>query len=146
MALSSSLYQPRCRHNQSDQTRPIACWYRYCPASSSSASLYGTCHTWRMLILLLLSATLRFLVVCQLSGIDSISISFNYFSMSVFDFNHLLHGARGGESQTHRMCMQVSVSMSVFESQTNRMCMQVSVSMSFLSVFVLSVLFVSSRH
>ena len=33
--------------------------------------------------------------------------------MSVFDFIHLLHGARGGESQTNRMCMQVSVSMSV---------------------------------
>ena len=34
-------------------------------------------------------------------------------SMSVFDFIHLLHGARGGESQTNRMCMQVLVSMSV---------------------------------
>jgi hypothetical protein len=33
--------------------------------------------------------------------------------MSVFDFIHLLHGARGGESQTNRMCMQESVSMSV---------------------------------
>ena len=33
--------------------------------------------------------------------------------MSVFDVIHLLHGARGGESQTNRMCMQVSVSMSV---------------------------------
>jgi len=41
--------------------------------------------------------------------------------MSVFDFIHLIHGARGGESQTNRMCIQVSVSMSV------------------LSVFVLSV-------
>jgi len=38
---------------------------------------------------------------------------FRLFSMSVFDFIHLLHGARGGESQTNRMCMQVSVSMSV---------------------------------
>ena len=33
--------------------------------------------------------------------------------MSVFDFIHLLHRARGDESQTNRMCMQVSVSMSV---------------------------------
>jgi hypothetical protein len=45
--------------------------------------------------------------------------------MSVFDFIHLLHGARGGESQTNRICMQVSVSMSVF-------------SVFDLSVFVLS--------
>jgi hypothetical protein len=46
--------------------------------------------------------------------------------MSVFDFIHLLHRARGDESQTNRMCMQVSVSMSV------------------LSVFVLSVFVLSA--
>ena len=46
--------------------------------------------------------------------------------MSVFDFIHLLLGARGGESQTNRMCMQVTVSMSV------------------LSVFVLSVFVLSA--
>ena len=64
---------------QSKQSsRPTGCWYRYWPAASSSATLYGTCHTWRMLILLPLSVALR-LLVCQLSGINSISISFDYF-------------------------------------------------------------------
>jgi hypothetical protein len=78
MALSSSLYHPRCCDNQSNQTRSTACLYRYGPASSSSASLYGTCHTWQMLILLPLSVALRLLVVCQLPGINSIWISFDY--------------------------------------------------------------------
>ena len=38
--------------------------------------------------------------------------------MSVFDLIHLLHGARGGEGQPNRICMQESVSMfslSVFD-------------------------------
>ena len=74
-----------------------------------------------MLILLPLSVAFRLLVVCQFSITHRLSVVWNSFnfnfsrllSMSVFDFIHLLHGARGGESQTNRMCMQVSVSMSV---------------------------------
>jgi hypothetical protein len=83
-----------------------------------------------MLILLPLSVALRILVLCQLSGINLISISFDYSQCRQYSFSFTCSTGRGGVRASH--------GARGGESQTNRMCMQVSVSMSALSVFVLS--------